>query len=111
MYVQMQVMDRYQKKIGKHAHTNIDRVEKKQSNILMEKIMQSREREREREISKSEKTKTKTNQNKTRQIIRGRRPFKLEGGEVRGKTRDMDHATSCAEKKRDDRRRGAGEKI
>jgi len=55
--------------------------------------------------------KKKQEQNITRQIIRPeRRPFEPEGG-WSGQTRDMDHALSCAEKKRDDRRRGAGEKI
>lgn len=60
------------------------------------------------ERSKSEK-KTRTEHNETDHWPE-RRPFKPEGG-WSGKTRDMDHALSCAEKKRDDKRRGAGEKI
>jgi len=65
--------------------------------------------QRKRERSKSERKKKQTRTKRERSFARDAH---LNLKEVKsGKTRDMDHATSCAEKKRDDRRRGAGEKI
>jgi hypothetical protein len=61
------------------------------------------------EIKIRKKKQTRTEHNET-DHSRERRPFNPEGG-WSGKTGDMDHALSCAEKKRDDKRRGAGEKI
>jgi hypothetical protein len=70
--------------------------------------------EREIERSKSEATKKKNNTTKRDKIISLARDAHLNLKEVPvGPIRHgtMDHAMSCAEKKRDDRRRGAGEKI
>jgi hypothetical protein len=64
--------------------------------------------ERERDQNQKEK-KDKPEQNENRSFEGDAHLNLKEVGS--GTTRDMDHATSCAEKKRDDRRRGAGEKM